>query len=140
MARGDAEEAVARVRKLEGELQPRLIRHAQLIQHAAGLSFGPTPSLTTTPPTFVPQAPALPDWAPPIAKAAAQEEALLATAPPVAPAPLQQNPNTQLKARVKQYLKTRKSDEGISASDVAEYLHIDALIVREAMREIQTGR
>ena len=139
-ARADLEAARERVRKLEAELQPKLLRHGQLIQQAAGLAF-PAPS----PQPSLPSAAPLPDWAPPIA---AELGAAPATAP-AAPGPdlgLRRSsnpaltPEGQLKQRIKDYLKRQSNEDGISATDVADVLKVDALLVREAMRELRTGR
>jgi hypothetical protein len=46
----------------------------------------------------------------------------------------------QLKQRVKDYLKKHNGEEGVSAMDVADVLKVDALLVREAMREMRGGR
>ena len=45
-----------------------------------------------------------------------------------------------MKDRVKEYLKRLPPDEPVSASDVAEHLHIDAIVVREAMLEMRNQR
>lgn len=138
-ARAEADDAVAMVKKIEAELQPKLLRHAELIQQAAGLAFPAAP-----PRPAVAPAAQLPDWAPPIANLIDGE------APATAPGPSlglhtssnpALTPNGQLKQRVKDYLKRRGSgDEGVSASDVADVLKIDSILVREAMREMQGGR
>lgn len=154
MARVDLNDASKRVHQLEAELQPKLIHHAQLIQAAAGLAF----PMTTAPAQLVeqpsgPPREALPEWAPAIARAEAQEPFVGDMTPSVpatnivAPGPslgLRKpagvNPNTQLKNRVKDYLKRANPEEGISAMDIADHLKIDAQLVREAMREMRTGR
>jgi hypothetical protein len=140
-ARAEADTAVAKVKKIESELQPKLLRHAELIQQAAGLAFPAAPVRAP-----VQQAALLPDWAPPIANLIDAE----APAPSSGPGPslglrVSSDPaktvNGQLKQRVKDYLKQRGGgDEGISAIDVADVLKIDSMLVREAMREMQGGR
>lgn len=132
-ARAEAEDALALVKKIESELQPKLIRHAELIQQAAGLAF-PAP-VARAASVGAGTVEALPEWAPPIAalglpSAQAQAQAAL-------PAPKQLSADQQLKQRVKDYLKHRNADEGVSAMDVADVLKIDSLIVREAMREMR---
>jgi hypothetical protein len=154
-ARAELAAAQVRVTKLEAEMHPKLMRHAQLIQQAAGVAF-PAPNGGRESLAFgagggdgiKPVEDPLPDWAPPIA-ALIRPGGPLATAP-VAPGvdlglTRSSNPaNTlegQLKQRVKDYLKRQTGgEEGISAMDVADVLKVDAMLVREAMREMRTGR
>lgn len=120
--------AQQRVLELEGSLRPLLTRHAELIQSAVGMR-PPLPPASARPlaPVALPPVPA---------PAAAPSE--LSMAPIGSPAALPAA--QQLKARVKDFLQTRVKDDAISASEVAEALHIDALIVREAMLELRHGR
>lgn len=134
-AQAELAAAQARVAKISAEMQPKLMRHAQLIQQAAGMAF-PAPHAPAAPPA--PAAP-LPDWAPPIANLIEPGAAPVPTQQPIQP-PKQLSADQQLKQRVKDYLKRRPPDEGVSATDVAEVLRVDALLVREAMREMRTGR
>jgi hypothetical protein len=142
-ARAELEAVQAAVKRIEGELQPKLIRHAELIQQAAGLAFPAQPPLPPArSPELVLGAPlpmtveGLPAWAPPIA-ALGLPSAQPAPAPPAAKV---QTVESQLKQRVKDYLKRQTGEEGISATDVADVLKVDALLVREAMREMKHGR
>jgi hypothetical protein len=142
IARSELAAAQARVSALEAEMQPKLMRHAQLIQTAAGLAF-PSPQMAPVAPA--PTAAPLPDWAPPVAHLMTPA----ASAAPATPGPdlgLRRSTNPaltaegQLKQRVKDYLKRHSGDEGISSTDVADHLKVDPLLVREAMREMQAGR
>lgn len=143
-ARAELAAAQARVAKLEAEMQPKLMRHAQLIQQAAGVAF-PAPHIQQAAPAPAPAA--LPDWAPPIAALIQPGGPLEAAAP--APGPdlgLRRSSDPtktvegQLKQRVKDYLMRHNSEEGVSAMDVADVLKVDAMLVREAMREMRAGR
>lgn len=142
-ARAELEAVQAAVKRIEGELQPKLIRHAELIQQAAGIAFPapvkPAPvGATVEGPSFpvlgASTVEGLPEWAPPIATLG------LPSAQPAAPAKSAQTVENQLKQRVKDYLKRQTAEEGISATDVADVLKVDAMLVREAMREMKTGR
>ena len=144
-AQAELAAAQARVAKISAEMQPKLMRHAQLIQQAAGLAF-PAPhqqpqfAAPAQPQPAVP----LPPWAPPIANLIEDPAApvMPASAVPTQspPQPKQLSAEQQLKQRVKDYLKRRPPDDTVSAMDVAEVLRVDALLVREAMREMRTGR
>lgn len=145
-AQAELAAAQARVAKISAEMQPKLMRHAQLIQQAAGFAF-PAPHAAPAAPVSGPDgvravAAPLPPWAPPIANLI--EDGAAAQPAPAAPTqpqqPKQLSAEQQLKQRVKDYLKRRPPDEGVSATDVAEVLRVDALLVREAMREMRTGR
>ena len=137
-AQAELAAAQARVAKISAEMQPKLMRHAQLIQQAAGFAF---PAPHAAPPAAPAQAAPLPSWAPPIANLIEDGAGQPAPAAPQAPQqPKQLSAEQQLKQRVKDYLKRRPPDEGVSATDVAEALRVDALLVREAMREMRTGR
>jgi hypothetical protein len=154
-ARAELAAAQARVAKLDAEIQPKLLRHAQLIQQAAGVAFPAPHSVDSERPAWrsgegvkaTTSAP-LPDWAPPIANLIGPGGPLAADAP-AAPGPdlgLRRSSDPtktvegQLKQRVKDYLKRQTGEEGISATDVADVLKVDALLVREAMREMRAGR
>jgi len=91
---------------LEAELNPLVVRHAQLIAELVG-----TP-------------------AQPAAQAASGSAGALEM--PVAPATAPVNAN--LKARVKAYLE--KAPPGVGAHEVAEALTIDSGVVREVMRDM----
>ena len=138
-ARAELAAAQARVAKLEAEMQPKLMRHAQLIQQAAGVAF-PTPHAAPAP------AAPLPDWAPPIANLIQPGGPLEASAAPGPDLGLRRSSDPaktvegQLKQRVKDYLRKHNGEEGVSAMDVADVLKVDALLVREAMREMRGGR
>lgn len=122
--------AQAKVTAIENELRPLLVRHSELIQSAVGAG-GITLSV---PPQTAPAAPQ--NGVQPLPSTSGASD--LSLAPKGSPAAL---PATQqLKARVKDFLKTRVKDDTISASEVAEALHIDALVVREAMLELRHGR
>jgi hypothetical protein len=138
-ARVELEAAAELVKKIESELQPKLLRHAELIQQAAGLAF---PARAPSLPPQQQTAP-LPDWAPPIANL------IPAPGTPAAPGPdlgltrssdPAKTAEGQLKQRVKDYLRKHNGEEGVSATDVADVLRVDALLVREAMREMRGGR
>lgn len=147
IARSELVAAQARVSALEAEMQPKLMRHAQLIQAAAGLAFSVPQAAPVAP---APTAAPLPDWAPPVAHLMGPDGIKATSTAPAAPGPdlgLRRgstNPaltaDGQLKQRVKDYLKRHNGDEGISSTDVAEHLRVDPLLVREAMREMQSGR
>ncbi len=154
----EVSQATAKLKGLEAELLPLIARHAKLIQEATGMIASATAPAHHAPQQEFSAAPVatLPDWAP----SGARLQSMLDAPPEVyaEPAPLppqpqpmglghpsprqppQLSPDQQLKNRVKSYLKTRTSDESISASDVAEVLRIDSGLVREAMREMKTGR
>lgn len=115
--------ADARVAELESELRPLLRQHAVIVAKAAGgVTFSspenPQPAQALAPPS------------------APQSETSLAGAGTPAAAPA----NVQLKNRVKDYLKNRNAEEGVSAGEVADHLKIDPLVVREAMLELKHGR
>lgn len=124
-ARAAKAKADARVAELESELRPLLRQHATIVAKAAGGVTFASPEVAQPQQTFVLQGPsALPN------------ETSLAGAGTPAAAPA----NVQLKNRVKDYLKNRNAEEGVSAGEVADHLKIDPLVVREAMLELKHGR
>lgn len=127
-ARAELNAAQAKVTTIENELRPLLIRHSELIQSAVGAG-----GITLSAPPTAPAAPH--SHVPPVPGPPASSELSLAAPGSAAALPASQ----QLKARVKDFLKSKNMD-GISATDVAEALHIDALVVREAMLEMRYGR
>ena len=120
-AKAALSEAQARVQAIELELQPKLLRHTELIREAVGIMV-PTPAV----------APAVP-FTPPVTSGSVT----MPTPAPAGPVPA----GDPTKNRIKDFLKNRvKDDDTISANDVADVLKVDAALVREAMREIRTGR
>lgn len=141
--------AQTKVLGLEGELRPLLRRHAELIQAAVGgISLGPAngAGLRAQGPTADGGLVAVGDPK----NVAAPDDSVsgvggspgpneLSLSAPGTPGALPAA--TSLKNRVKDFLRTRiKDDEAISATDVAGVLHIDTIIVREAMLEMRHGR
>lgn len=127
-ARAVRDEAQGRVLALEAELMPLLAEHAKLIAGLVGtVSAAVAAPVQPVPGGFGPvDGPELP---PGVA---------LPGMPPPRAAPT--NPNSQMKARVFEYLKRLNQDEPVSATDIAEVLRIDAVIVREALLELRNGR
>lgn len=130
-ARAVRDEAQGKVLALEAELMPLLAEHAKLIAGLVG---------TVTAAVAAPVQPVQPvpgggpvDGVPELPPGVS-----LPGMPPPRAAP--SNPNSQMKARVFEYLKRLNQDEPVSATDIAEVLRIDAVIVREALLELRNGR
>lgn len=126
------DEAQGRVLALEAELMPLLAEHATLI---AGLVGTVSAAVAAPVAAFAQPVPGGPP--------AAAEGLPPGVAPPGLPAARpgpSAGANSQLKARVFEYLKRLDQDEPIAASDIAEVLRIDAVIVREALLELRNGR
>lgn len=163
-ARSARDEAHKEVTDLEKELMPLLAEHAQLIQGLAGPAMAqPFQQQGTPPQAPLPQPYAPPPGLPtvmglPTAMVPGESQPVVQPVPgggPVLPgaltpgigmpgiAPMARaapiTPTTSLKARVKDWLKRRNSEDPVYASDIAEALHIDASIVREAMLEMRTA-
>jgi hypothetical protein len=124
-ARTELMAAQVKVTELEAQLSPLIAKHAAIIQKVVG---GVVPSLTAL------AAPAPASFPPAPAQPTPGNRPQLSLAGEGTPQALPES--KQLKARVKDYL-SKKNPEGISASEVAEVLHIDPLIVREAMLEMK---
>lgn len=122
-ARATRDEAQGKVLALEAELMPLLAEHAKIIAGLVG-----TVSSAVAAPVL------------PVQPISGGLEGLgngVVTPNPQVPPT---SPNSQLKARVFEYLKNWNQDEPISASEIAEALRIDAVIVREALLELRNGR
>lgn len=134
LARKELMAAQLRVGAIEDQLRPLVTRHAELIQSALPASLLSLPPVAA-PAYLPPPAQPTPGGGPVLPASVANE---LSMAPKGSPAAL---PASQaLKNRVKDFLKTRVKDDTISAFDVAEALHIDSVVVREAMLEMKHGR
>lgn len=131
-ARAVRDEAQGKVLALEAELMPLLAEHAKLI---AGL-VGTVSAAVAAP--VQPVQPVPGGFGGPVDGPELPPGVALPGMPPPRAAPT--NPNSQMKARVFEYLKRLNQDEPVSATDIAEVLRIDAVIVREALLELRNGR
>lgn len=132
-ARGVRDEAQGKVLALEAELMPLLAEHAKLI---AGL-VGTVSAAVAAP--VQPVQPVPGGFGGPVDGPELPPGVALPGMPsprPISPS----NPTSQMKARVAEYLKRLAPDEPVSATDIAEVLRIDAVIVREALLEMRNGR
>ena len=108
--RGDRDELNKKISELEKELRPFILRQHELMSTLIGEAL-PAPA---------PAAPAAPSGT------------VSSGAAPVASSG---GSGTALKQKVLEFL--RKCDETVSAGDIAESLHIDPALVREAMLELR---
>ena len=125
-ARAARDEAQSKVLALETELMPLLAEHAQLISGLVG---------TVTTAIAAPMQPVQP-----VPGGGPALPGIGTPGLPAAGAPVTTTANSQLKARVFDYLKRLNAEEPVSATDVADVLKIDSFIVREAMMELRNGR
>lgn len=94
----------------EAELMPLVVRHSKIIADITGVAL-PTPKKRQAPAT---------------GNGASDED------------PQQPRANVA-KNRIKDFIKTR-AQEGMSALDISEALHVDAALVRECMNELMHPR
>lgn len=118
-ARKVRDDAQTEVTKLEAELQPLLLKHAQIIAQLAGAAL----------PQGVPVAAPVPIPAPGPAPMGLGRPATPPPVPAVDPA----------RARIKAFLQNLPEGEPIFAADVASALELSPILVREVMLELRDG-
>jgi hypothetical protein len=117
--RAERDELNYKVLALESELLPLITKHGELLTAIIGRAM-PTPAVQVQQPM------------------------------PMMPMPMPMMPtnlpapglaaSSSMKQQVIEYLKMRHVDDTISATEIAESLHIDSAIVREAMLDLRNSR